>query len=90
MFHNGKRPIHPGEIFLGDYLGPLNMPPLELAERLGVTPALINQILNKERGITPEIALLLAHCFGGDAQSWTNLQAIYDHKAKNIAAGRDS
>ena len=32
------------------------------------------------RGVTPDTALRLARFFGGDAQSWVNLQLSYDLK----------
>ena len=32
------------------------------------------------RGVTPDTALRLARFFGGDAQSWLNLQLSYDLK----------
>ena len=35
---------------------------------------------SKRRGITTETALRLARFFGGDAQSWLNLQQTYDLK----------
>ena len=40
----------------------------------------MNEIVREERGITPETALRLARFFGGDAQSWLNLQQAYDLK----------
>jgi len=38
----------------------------------------INDIILERRGVTADTALRLTHCFGGDAQSWLNLQTIYD------------
>lgn len=32
------------------------------------------------RGVTPDTALRLTRFFGGDAQSWLNLQLSYDLK----------
>jgi addiction module HigA family antidote len=40
----------------------------------------INDIVLERRGITPDTALRLARYFGGDAQSWLNLQMAYDLK----------
>ena len=34
----------------------------------------------ERRGVTPGTALRLARYFGGDAQSWLNLQQSYDLK----------
>ncbi len=77
---NGMRPIHPGEILREDYLLPLAMTPHALSKALQVTPTRINDIVNERRGITADTALRLARYFGGDAQSWLNLQQAYDLK----------
>lgn len=80
MVKNGMRPIHPGEILREDFLVPLGMTPHALSKALNVTPARINDIVREIRGITPDTALRLARYFGGDAQSWLNLQQAYDLK----------
>ncbi|STZ13616.1 Uncharacterized HTH-type transcriptional regulator ybaQ [Moraxella caviae] len=80
MFKNGMRPVHPGEILREEYLVPLNMSANALANALGVTPARINEIVRERRGITADTALRLARYFGGDAQTWLNLQATYELK----------
>ena len=43
-----------------------------------MTPARINDIVRGRRGITAGTALRLARYFGTDAQSWTNLQTLYE------------
>jgi len=40
----------------------------------------VNDIVLERRGVTPDTALRLARFFGGDAQSWLNLQQMYDLK----------
>lgn len=80
MTTNGMRPVHPGEILREEFLVPLNMTANALSKKLGVTASRVNEIVKEERGITPETALRLARFFGGDAQSWLNLQTIYDLK----------
>lgn len=80
MIKNGMRPVHPGEILREDYLVPLGMTPHALSKALHVTPARMNDIVRERRGITPDTALRLARFFGGDAQSWLNLQQAYDLK----------
>jgi len=80
------RPVHPGEILREDYLAPLGMTPHALSKALHVTPARINDVVREVRGITPDTALRLARFFGGDAQSWLNLQQAYDLKLAEQAA----
>jgi addiction module HigA family antidote len=77
---NGMRPIHPGEILREDYLKPLAMSANALSKALHVAPARVNDIVLERRGVTPDTALRLARFFGGDAQSWLNLQQAYDLK----------
>ena len=78
---NKMRPVHPGEILRQDYLAPLGMSANRLAMELRVPVTRISKILNQERAVTPDTALRLARYFGGDAQTWLNLQAAYDLKA---------
>lgn len=82
------RPVHPGEILREEYLVPLNMTANALSKKLGVTASRINEIVKEERGITPETALRLERCFGGDAQSWMNLQTMYDLKIAEKAMAK--
>ena len=87
MVKNGMRPIHPGEILREEYMTPLGLSANALANALGVTAARINDIVRERRGITADTALRLARYFGTDAQSWINLQATYDLRVAELAAG---
>ena len=78
MIHNGMRPVHPGEILREEFMAPLGLSANALARALHVTPARINDIARERRDITADTALRLARYFGGDAQSWLNLQTIFD------------
>lgn len=78
MTKNGMRPIHPGEVLREDFLEPLDMNANSLANKLGVTPARINEIVREKRGITADTALRLAKYFDGSAQFWLNLQSTYE------------
>ena len=53
-------------------------PATSLARAIGVTPARVNEIVRRRRGITAETALRLAKYFNTDAQSWMNLQTRYE------------
>ena len=87
MVKNGMRPIHPGEVLREEYMVSLGLSSNALAHALGVTPARINDIVRERRGITADTALRLARYFGTDAQSWVNLQATYDLRVAELAAG---
>lgn len=92
MIKNGMRPVHPGEVLREDYLKPLKLSANALAKALHVPAGRVNDIVLERRGVTPDTALRLARFFGGDAQSWLNLQQMYDlkiterEKAKQIEA----
>lgn len=89
MVKNGMRPVHPGEILREDYLLPLGMSANALANALHVTPARINDIVRERRGVTADTALRLARYFGGDAQSWLNLQATFDLRSAELENGKN-
>jgi addiction module HigA family antidote len=73
-----KNPIHPGEILLEEFLKPMSITQVRLAEHIGVSLQRINEIINGKRGITPETAWLLGEALGVSPQFWTNLQTTYD------------
>ena len=80
MIKNGMRPVHPGEVLREDYLKPLQISANALSKALHVPAGRVNDIVLERRGVTPDTALRLARYFGGDAQSWLNLQQMYDLK----------
>ena len=80
------RPIHPGQILREDYLGPLNMSANALAVTLRIPTPRINDVARERRSVSPDTALRLSRFFGGDAQSWLNLQTAYDLKIAEVNA----
>ena len=83
---NKMRPVHPGEVLREDYLAPLGLSVNALATALHVPATRLHEIVNERRGISADTAARLARYFGGDAQSWLNLQAAYDLKTLPTAA----
>jgi antitoxin HigA-1 len=88
MIKNGMRPVHPGEILIEDYLKPLAMSVNAAAKALHVPTSRLNDICLRRRGVSAETALRLARHFGGDAQTWLNLQSIYDLRKAEIESAR--
>lgn len=88
---NRMRAIHPGEVLREDYLKPLGLTANALAKALRVPASRVNDIVLERRGVTVDTAMRLVRFFGGDVQSWLNLQTAYDLKiaertiAKRIA-----
>jgi addiction module HigA family antidote len=76
MIPENRIPTHPGEILSEEFLKPLNIPQTKLADKLGISVQRVNELVNGERGVTPETAWLLAGAFA--PEFWTNLQTAYD------------
>ena len=73
-----RAPVHPGEILLEEFLGPLGLTQYRLAKSLSVPPRRINEIVHGTRAITADTALRLARFFGTSERFWLNLQTAYD------------
>ena len=80
--------MHPGEILREEYLGPLQMSVNALAQALRVPATRLHEIVKERRAITADTALRLARYFGGDAQSWMSLQAMYELRSVEVDKGR--
>jgi addiction module HigA family antidote len=90
-----RPPAHPGEILIEEFLKPLRISQVELAERIRVPFQRVNTIANGKRSITPDTALRLARVFGTSPDFWLNLQqawdlyeALHSPEAETIAAVR--
>lgn len=73
-----RPPTHPGEMLMEEFLKPLQMTQVELAEKLGVSYPRVNELIHGKRGVTPDTALRLERLFGMEAQFWLNLQLAWD------------
>ena len=71
-------PIHPGEILQEEFLLPMNITHYRLAKSIGVDARRVHAIVNGERGISAETALLFSRFFGNSARFWMGLQGQYD------------
>ena len=74
---NIATPIHPGE-HLAEILDELNVSQYRLAKTIGVSPRRINEIVQGKRSITANTALRIGKALGMTAESWLNLQRMYD------------
>ncbi len=78
MIPENRLPTHPGEILSEEFLLPLGVTQVALAQHIGVPVQRINEIVRGKRGITPETAWLLSQAFGTSPEFWINLQTNYD------------
>jgi addiction module HigA family antidote len=73
-----KNPPHPGLTVRHDCLEPLGLSVTEGAKALGVTRQALNNLVNGQAAISPEMAVRLAKAFGSTAEMWLGLQTDYD------------
>lgn len=69
--------IHPGEM-IKDEIVARGLTQKELAQQMGVSYTVFNEILNGKRPVTTEYALLLEAALGTNANIWLGLQADYN------------
>jgi len=80
-------PVHPGEILLEEFLGPLSLSQYQLAKDLAVPARRINEIVHGQRRISADTALRLARYFGTSERFWMNLQTRYDLEVEKDRLG---
>jgi len=78
MLPKNRKPSHPGEVLLKDFLEPNNIQQTQLAEHLGWTYARLNEIVNQRRGVTAKSALSFSDAFGTEPEFWLMLQMNWD------------
>lgn len=71
-------PVHPGEVLIEEFLGPMGISQYRLAKDTSVPPRRINEIVHGTRAVSADSALRLARYFGTSERFWLNLQAQYD------------
>lgn len=73
-----RKPTHPGEILLEEFLEPMELTQLELARRMGVPVQRVNTLINGKRDMTAETAILLSRVLKTTPELWMNLQDACD------------
>ncbi|MDE6793831.1 MAG: HigA family addiction module antidote protein, partial [Muribaculaceae bacterium] len=70
-------PTHPGEL-IKDELEANHLTQAKLAENIGVSPSLLNEIIKGKRGVNTEMALLIEAALDIPADLLINLQNAYN------------
>jgi addiction module HigA family antidote len=78
MIPDNRIPTHPGEILREEFLAPMKMSQVALAEKMAVPVQRVNELINEKRGVTPDTAWLLAQAFDTSPEFWMNLQTARD------------
>lgn len=72
-----------------EFLRPLELTQVTLAERLGIPFQRVNQICRGRRAVTPDSALRLAQLLGTTPELWLNLQQRWDlYAARHAPSAR--
>lgn len=70
-------PIHPGTM-IKDEIEYRGLSQRKLAAQMGISPTLLNEILNGKRSVSTQYALLFEAALGIPAHIWIRAQADYD------------
>lgn len=70
-------PTHPGEL-IKDELEANHVTQAKLADNIGVSPSLLNEIIKGKRGVNTEMALLIEAAINIPAALLLNLQSDYN------------
>lgn len=73
-----RRPTHPGEVFLEEFLIPLGITQKDAAQQLRMSYPRMNEIVKGKRAVTPDTALRLARFTRTEPEFWLNLQQAVD------------
>lgn len=72
-----SQPIHPGEM-IKDEIEYRGISQKALANEIGISASVLNEVLNGKRTVTTEYALLLEAALGIEADLWLRLQSEYN------------
>lgn len=70
-------PTHPGQL-IRDELEERKLSQSKLAHEIGVSPSMLNEVINGKRAVNTELALLLEAALGIPAHIWLDLQTDYN------------
>ncbi|KIZ34145.1 MULTISPECIES: HigA family addiction module antitoxin [Rhodopseudomonas] len=78
MLTTKRKPVSVGEILVAEFMEPLGLTQVALAEAMGVQRKHVNELCNNRRALTAPTALILARVFGNSAEFWLNVQRRSD------------
>ncbi|MGV3604734.1 MAG: HigA family addiction module antitoxin [Dyadobacter fermentans] len=70
--------IHPGEVLMEEFLGPMGISAYRLAKETGIPQTRISEIVKGRRRVTADTALRFSKYFGTTPKFWLGLQDDYD------------
>jgi addiction module HigA family antidote len=82
------KPVHPGRILRDEFIEPAGVLQYRLAQATGLSQVQVGNIIRGGRGIIAEAALRLERALGMSAQTWMNLQTLYELEKATLEVGR--
>jgi antitoxin HigA-1 len=71
-------PPHPGEVLQDTVVSAGGLSVTDFAKKLGVSRVALSRVINGRAAVSADMALRLAAALGGSAESWLQMQAMYD------------
>ena len=84
-----RPPTHPGIYIARGLLKDYGFTQQQLANELGVSRRTVNQLVNRQRGVSADMALRLGKLTKTSPEYWLNLQTAVDLWEAEAEAGRD-
>ena len=78
MLMTKRKPVSVGEILTEEFMTPMGLTQLALAEAMGVQRKHVNELCNDRRNVTAATALILSRVFGNSPDFWLNLRRRND------------
>jgi addiction module HigA family antidote len=78
MLMTKRKPASVGEILVEEFMVPMGLTQVALAEAMGVQRKHVNELCNERRKVTAATALILARVFGNSPDFWLNAQRRSD------------
>lgn len=78
--------IHPGEVLREDFVIPNDMDIQTLSDKTGLSPVLIERLLEEAEPISSDVAERLGRCFGTSPELWMSMQRCYDLSHSDMEA----
>jgi len=73
MLMTKRKPATVGEILVEEFLQPMHLTQIVLAQAMGVPRKHVNELCNNRRSVTAPTALILARVFGNSPDFWLNV-----------------
>jgi addiction module HigA family antidote len=78
MLNTKRKPVTVGEMLTQEFMEPMNITQIELAEKTGLPRKHINELCRNRRAVTADTALILGRVFSNSADFWLNTQRRTD------------